>query len=163
MTPPPVCNDPKDRLAFASQIGGGVMSRLSLKTTLLLGGIVIMASTATIAVLSYRFVFGEGNLERPIIEFLLLILLSFVAYAFVFEKLRSGAAPGDEIASSPPTPRNDKVTYWIILVSIACRLFYFPSVLIQETDPYRYVWDGQTSLKGTNPYQHSPEEAMRLK
>ncbi|OIO37409.1 MAG: hypothetical protein AUJ72_04615 [Candidatus Omnitrophica bacterium CG1_02_46_14] len=129
-------------------------SRLSLKTTLLLGGIVIMASTAAIAVLSHRFVFGEGHLERPIIEFLLLILFSFVVYAFVFEKLKN--------ADSKAKIKRGSV-YWIILVAILCRLFYFSSALIQETDPYRYVWDGQTLLKAANPYQHSPEEAMRLK
>lgn len=119
-----------------------------------LGGLVIMAATAANAVLSRRFVFGEGHLERPIIEFLSLVLISLVAYIFVFEKLKG---------RDSETPIKSKSIYWIILVSILCRLFYFPSALIQETDPYRYVWDGQTLLKGANPYQHSPKEAMRLK
>lgn len=129
-----------------------MINRLSLKTTMFLGGLVIMGATGALAVLSHRFVFGEGHLERPIVEFLFLTLLSFVAYAFVFETLRSN----DNLNSH-------RSIYWIILVSVFCRLFLFPSALIQETDPYRYVWDGQTLLKGANPYQHSPKEAVRLK
>gem|GEM_PF-229277 len=114
----------------------------------------VMASTAIISFMSRSFVYGTGHLERPIVQFVAFALLSFAAYFLVFERIRN---------ESQDALRKSRVIYWIIFVSIACRFIYWPSQFIQETDPYRYVWDGQTVLRGGNPFQHSPEEAVNLK
>jgi len=38
--------------------------------------------------------------------------------------------------------------------------FLIPSQMIQETDPYRYLWDGANVLRLENPYLLSPSESF---
>jgi len=76
---------------------------------------------------------------------------SFAAYFFATECVRK----------SPPNPKSRRRTLlWIILVALAARLVLFPSELIQEVDPFRYVWDGQAVLSGSNPYALAPVESF---
>ena len=116
-----------------------------------LGGAVFLTQTA-IAWLSRFFVYGTGHAERPIILFLILELVSFAFYFAAIEWVR-------RLPAESGSPR--KTIFWIILIGILGRLVFLPSNLIQETDPYRYIWDGQTVLAGENPYKHSPEEAFQ--
>lgn len=112
-----------------------------------------MASTAVISFMSRSFNYGTGHSERPIVQFIVFALFSFAAYFLVFERIRN---------ESQDVLNKSRVIYWVVFVSIVCRFIYWPSQFIQETDPYRYFWDGQTVLQGGNPFQHSPQEAMSL-
>ncbi len=114
-------------------------------------GLILLASQMSIAWLSRFFIFGQSHAERPIILFLILEFLAFAAYFFAVEWVRKRFSP-----------ENIQPGYfaWILFIGILCRLVFLPSQLIQETDPYRYIWDGQTMLLGENPYQYSPEEAF---
>jgi len=49
---------------------------------------------------------------------------------------------------------------FICTTALVMRLVYSSSSFIQETDPYRYIWDGQAVVQGVNPYEHSPQEAV---
>jgi len=120
------------------------------KWILILAGLLFLGINIKISFLSHSFIFGVGHAQRPIIEFLIYIFLGFLVYWFVLEQLR-GSRSGYKF---------DKFDLaWILMIGVLVRLVYFPSQLIQETDPYRYVWDGQMMLAGQNPYSFSPQEA----
>jgi len=91
-------------------------------------------------------VFGEGHAARPLPTFLALEAISFVAYFAAVEIVRR-------------TPARAWHFPFVLAVGLACRLLFAPAAMIQEVDPYRYVWDGQTVMQGANPYVHAPEEA----
>lgn len=114
-------------------------------------GLFFILAQAAISWLSQFFVFGIGHAERPLIPFLFLEFLSFAIY---FLAIRWISSANPSFSSGRPVLR------WILFVALVSRLFYFPSNLIQETDPYRYVWDGQAVLKGANPYALSPRDAF---
>ena len=109
------------------------------------GGLLV-ASQIGVALLSRAFVFGEGHAERPILLFLAIEAVAVVAYLGAVELVR-----GLE-------PRRWHLAF-VLGVALLCRLVLFPSGLIQEVDPYRYLWDGQAVIHGANPYVLSPLEA----
>jgi len=115
-------------------------------------GLLMLLAQIGISSLSQFFVFGTGHAGRPIVLFLILEFVSFAFYFLAMEWVRR--LPGE--SGSHRTS-----VFWIILIGVLCRLVFMPSNLIQETDPYRYIWDGQTVLSGGNPYERSPEEAFR--
>lgn len=121
------------------------------KAAWILAGLIFLGINIKISLLSHSFVFGVGHAERPIIEFLGYISLSFLIYWIILEQLR-GNRSGRQVERFNLA--------WILIIGILARLVYFPSQLIQETDPYRYVWDGQMVLAGQNPYSFSPQEAF---
>jgi len=108
--------------------------------------VVLLASQACVARLSAAFVFGVGHRERPILGFLGLEAVALVAYFVAVELVRRGP------------PRRWHLP-WIAIVALACRAALAPANMIQEVDPYRYVWDGQAVLQGANPYVLAPAEA----
>jgi len=120
------------------------------KGALISAGLIFLGINIKIVFLSQNFVFGVGHAERPIIEFLGYIFLGFLVYWLVLEQLR-GTQSGRRVGRFGLA--------WILFIGILTRLVYFPSQLIQETDPYRYIWDGQMILTKQNPYSLSPQEA----
>jgi hypothetical protein len=122
-----------------------------LKNPIFILGVIILLTQIGVSWMSRSFVFGIGHAERPIIPFL---VLEFVAFGFYFAALEWIRKLPREFES------NRKTVFWIVLIGILCRLAFLPSNLMQETDPYRYVWDGQTVLKGVNPYVHSPKDSF---
>ena len=115
-------------------------------------GAIILLLQIMISWLSLSFVFGAGHAERPIIPFL---VLEFASFGFYFVAVEWVRKLPNEFGS------NRQTFFWIMLIGLLTRFVFLPSSPIQETDPYRYLWDGQALVKGTNPYQHSPEEAFR--
>ncbi|MBI4115182.1 MAG: hypothetical protein HY447_01265 [Candidatus Omnitrophica bacterium] len=120
--------------------------------TLIVLGAFILLTQIGISWLSHSFVFGAGHAERPILSFLMLEGLAFIAYFATFEWLRR---------NSKETHSKSFLSLWIFVIAILCRVAYLPSNPIQETDPYRYLWDGETLLRGENPYALSPKEAFQ--
>lgn len=122
-----------------------------LKNPILILGVLILLTQTAVSWLSGFFIFGVGHADRPIIPFIVLELVSFAFYFAALEWVRRMPKAFE---------RNRKTIFWIFVIGILCRLVFLPSNLIQETDPYRYMWDGQTVLEGSNPYQYSPKEAF---
>lgn len=122
-----------------------------LKNPIFILGIGILLTQIGVSWMSRSFVFGVGHAQRPIIPFL---VLEFAAFGFYFAALEWVRRLPREFGS------NRRTVFWIILVGILCRLVFLPSNLIQETDPYRYIWDGQTVLIGGNPYAYSPKDVF---
>lgn len=106
-----------------------------------------MLTQARVAQLSSAFVFGVGHEARPIPDFLTAEAIAFGAYFVAVEIVRRTATRRWHLA-------------WVFAVALLCRFFLVPSSLIQEVDPYRYVWDGQAVIQGANPYVLSPKEAL---
>lgn len=122
-----------------------------LQNPIVILGVIVLVAQVGVSWLSRFFVFGVGYAERPIGAFLVLEFLSFCAYFAAIEWVRKW---------SPEARSSRSVMGWIFLVAIVSRLSFLPSHLIQETDPYRYIWDGQAVLQGANPYERSPQEAF---
>ncbi|MCR4337690.1 MAG: glycosyltransferase [Candidatus Omnitrophica bacterium] len=118
---------------------------------LILSGLIILGINIKISLLSHSFIFGVGHADRPIIEFLGYMLLAFLVYWLVLEQLWR----------NKPGRKGERFNLaWILIIGILVRFVYFPSQFIQETDPYRYVWDGQMSVSQHNPYSYSPQDAF---
>ncbi len=122
-----------------------------LKNPIFVFGVFILLTQIGVSWVSKSFVFGMGHAQRPIISFLILEFVTFGLYFAALEYVRR----------LPRAFKSDqRAVFWILLIGLLCRIAFLPSNLIQETDPYRYVWDGQTVLKSENPYEHSPKEAF---
>ena len=120
---------------------------------LIFSGLILLGIHIKISFLSHSFIFGSGHAERPIIEFLCWVSLAFLVYWLVLEQLRRNQ-PKHKVDRFPLA--------WIVMIGISIRLIYSSSQLIQETDPYRYIWDGQMIAAQHNPYSYSPQEAFEL-
>jgi len=119
------------------------------------GGLLLLAVLALlswfaylgIALLSRRFILGQGHTERPI-----LLVLSLLAAAFVLHLVALGIA----------LRRRQDWPLWgvIVLGSVAFRVTLVPSVPIQEIDIYRYLWDGAATAAGVSPFRYSPQQVL---
>lgn len=131
------------------------MRRLRNPISIYWFGLVILLVEGGIAWLSRSFVFGLGHTQRPILLFVALEFVAFGIYFAAVEWVRR--LPSVQQANHG---QGGQTVFWIILIGVLVRVVFLPSHLIQETDPYRYMWDGQTVLSGENPYRHSPREAF---
>lgn len=107
-------------------------------------GTALVVLQAAVCALSARFAYETPRAQRPILSFLLLEAASAAVYLAALKNAR----------------RTRLST--VLAVGLACRLLALASVPIQETDHYRYLWDGQQTLAGRNPYAKSPAEAAGL-
>ena len=96
--------------------------------------------------ISSEFKYGEGHAERPILPFLFLYGLVWCAFFMGFSRLGQSRGRGPLLL--------------ILAVGGLARLILLPSSLIQESDVYRYVLDGQVLRAAQNPYHLSPVAAM---
>ena len=119
------------------------LSRSSVDPIWVGSSVLILGSLVVWVVLSRSFIYGEGHAERPILEFLAVYAVAWLAFSAAASRLTS--------------QRRTRVS-WILLVALVARILLIPSNLIQENDVYRYVLDGKTLLDGANPYQLSPLE-----
>jgi len=117
---------------------------------LVLPGLFLLAASGMMAILSRSPLTNSGHEGRFVIFFLCLAWISFAAYFFATEWIRQ--QPADR--SSP-----QRYLIWIGIVALLARLCFMISDPIQETDPNRYVWDGQMVRAGINPFVYSPEDA----
>ena len=115
-------------------------------------GLIIAGMSLKICRMAHFFVFGVDHVHRPIPEMVLYLGIWFIAYFFALERVRK--------ISNPDSAKINLVC--IFLVSAVIRVVFFPPHPIQETDPYRYLWDGQAVIQGANPYRLSPQEAYTL-
>jgi hypothetical protein len=98
------------------------------------------------------FIYDVPQHMRPIRTLVIYLLIWFVAYFFALERIR-------KIHTSDNPTRN---LIWIFFVGLVIRILFFPPHAIQETDFFRYFWDGQAVVQGANPYRLSPQEAYLL-
>lgn len=103
---------------------------------------------ALIAFLSRQFAHEIPGASRPIPLVVGLLGLAFVLYCLAWRLVTCrNAARG--------------CTRMIVLFGIGFRVLLLFSTPIQEIDIYRYLWDGQVSALGVNPFRYSPREVQQ--
>jgi hypothetical protein len=115
-------------------------------------GAIILVMSFLICQMDGNFVYDVPQHMRPIRILVLYLLIWFVTYFFALERIR-------KIQTSDNPTMN---LIWILFVGVVIRILFFPPHAIQETDFFRYFWDGQATIQGANPYRLSPQEAYLL-
>src|SRR3989344_1796365 len=115
-------------------------------------GAIILVMSFLICRMDESFLFCVPQHMRPILTLVLYLLIWFTAYFFALERIR-------KIQTSDNPTMN---LIWIFFVGLVIRILFFPPHAIQETDFFRYFWDGQAVVQGANPYSLSPQEAYLL-
>jgi len=109
-----------------------------------LGGSLAVALTLGLSLKSGAFEHETEVLGRPIVAFVaVFLLLEAVALLAVWALQRAGGGKT-----------------FVLAVALAMRLAWFGSEPVQETDFYRYMWDGQVVLEGVQPYRYPPDVVM---
>jgi hypothetical protein len=103
----------------------------------------------TVAALSGRFAFGSPFDQRPLLFMLVLWAGSFVLYLGSLALIWRTKADSNVV-------RAQVRMVWIF--AILFRLLLWWSQPIEETDFYRYLWDGRVLAAGVSPYTYSPKE-----
>ncbi len=49
---------------------------------------------------------------------------------------------------------------WILGIAVLVRLFLLPNIPLLSDDYYRYIWDGQLSASGLNPFLYKPADLI---
>jgi len=114
-----------------------------------ISGLILLMYSAGVTWLSRFFEMGTIQNERPVLFFVVISLIAFGAYFFVVETMRK---------TDFKLPA--RLWLWILGIAVLSRLLLMFSHPIQETDSYRYLWDGHQVLQKANPYQKSPEMAF---
>lgn len=120
-----------------------------LNRALIGGGLLVGIVILGLGFLSQAFAFGVGHAERPIPQVVALLGLGWLGMWLGLRAVRSTTA------SVPSAWRLG----WVLAISLLARLILLATPPIQETDPYRYLWDGNAVLHGVNPYLYPPSEA----
>ncbi len=116
-------------------------------------GFILLLCIAAISHISPQFPAENSYTNTPVILFVSLALIAFSAYFISLEFIRR----------LPSNAQNSIHLAFILGVAILSRLVLFPSEMILETDPYRYIWDGQQMVQKKNPYSLSPKDAFENK
>lgn len=93
--------------------------------------------------LSRAFVYGSGHGERPILGFLLLYAAAFLCYFWA-------------VRAIPRISESRSLLLLVCLFAVLFRGIFLFSNPIQESDFYRYLWDGYVVAHGMNPYGVAP-------
>lgn len=96
------------------------------------------------------FAYEIENDFMPTAAFFVLHLLCWTLLLFGLGKIRRRAS----------ISRRTLLGIWGVTVLL--RLIAICGEPIHENDFYRYLWDGQVSISGTNPYRYAPEMATKL-
>lgn len=115
-------------------------------------GVIILVMSFLICRMDGSFVYCIPQHMRPIRILVLFLLIWFATYFLALERIR-------KIQTSDNPTMN---LIWIFFVALVIRILFFPPHAIQETDFFRYFWDGQAVVQGANPYRLSPQEAYLL-
>jgi hypothetical protein len=102
---------------------------------------------SSIAWLSQSFVYGVERHHRPILLFLSLYACAFLLYAFALRSLEHSS-----------WQRHDTVL--MLGFALCFRALLLLSNPIQESDFYRYLWDGKVLASGLNPYGVAPAAVL---
>ncbi len=101
----------------------------------------------TLYCLNQSFLYGSSEQSRPILPMLAVFAGSFLLYlAALHTAIRLKAT--------------SRLAWAIVLPAIVFRGVLLPTTPIQETDIYRYLWDGAATVRGVNPYRYSPAHVL---
>lgn len=131
-----------------------VWRRLTAQLTV--SGLVSWLLYGAIGWQSQAFAYGSPAASRP-----LLLVLSLLAIAFLLYLLQVGLVLSwTRARSTSPPIRGGTELALICLFAVGFRAALLFSHPIQEVDIYRYLWDGQVTAAGVNPYRFSPYQIL---
>lgn len=107
----------------------------------------LMVLVGIITGLAPRFVYGSDMLARPIIPFVIVMMLAGGIYLFAAWRSLS-------------IPDTKQVFVMIVVVGVVLRALLFFTRPILEDDYYRYLWEGGVTANGYNPYSYTPDDVM---
>ncbi|MEY3175538.1 MAG: hypothetical protein RLZZ436_3452 [Planctomycetota bacterium] len=96
---------------------------------------------------SASFAFGVPALNRPVFAVTTLLIVMSAIHLHAIWRMQKLAGPAISLTA-------------VIGLSVAMRFVAVFSTPIQELDYYRYLWDGETVLAGSNPFQVTPEQIL---
>jgi hypothetical protein len=108
---------------------------------------VLIGLNGLIAFLSYGFEYGSPLPSRPIIGFVGVEILAGLVYLAA-------------IWGCWKRPTGPRLLIWIVGAGALMRIAMFVSAPVQESDFYRYLWDGGMTAHGHNPYALAPRNAV---
>ena len=111
-------------------------------------GLLLMGIQGSIALLSSGFTYGDSALEKPIVSFVVLLVVGSYIYLLM---VRAVAAERE---------KKTALLLWFFFVGVVLRLQFLTSAPILEDDLYRYLWDGAVLVEGFNPYRYPPEQIL---
>ncbi len=115
---------------------------------LLFAAVALLACSLTVAILSYRFVYGVGHAERPLLAVAAVLLAGGLAWALALRSLARGGT-------------GQAAGFAVILVAAVLGGIQVRSQPIQEVEFYRYLLDGGVAACGESPYALTPAEQGR--
>lgn len=117
------------------------------RPSLVVIGLLLLVLQALVALVSYRFEYGEPAPRNAVQLFVSLQMAAGLLYA-----------GGIALARRPGARASLLV---IISIGFLLRAVAWSSAPILEDDFYRYFWDGATLQAGVSPYRYSPSEVLR--
>lgn len=112
-----------------------------------ISGLLLLAVTLALALLSPRFADRIPVADRPILTAIALMMLGGLILLFVSELVIFAG-------------RGKRLMLWVLGVGLAMRLLFFGSTPILEVDFHRYLWDGSVTAHGLDPYRHAPADLL---
>lgn len=110
-------------------------------------GLLFTALWTWVLFLSFEFQWGVDKFSRPILLFVGLWILLFLL-----------------LMLTACVAKNSPLSWkWVIAFGLFFRLLMVFSNPIQESDFYRYLWDGAVLAEGVNPYKYSPREVLLIR
>ena len=109
--------------------------------------VILVMLVAVFVGLAPRFVYGSDMLARPIIPFVLTMMVAGGVYFFAAWR-------------SVSLPDSKQVFMFIVVVGVILRALLFYTRPILEDDYYRYLWDGGVTANGFNPYAYTPDDVF---
>ncbi|UTW55915.1 hypothetical protein [Kordiimonas sp. SCSIO 12610] len=105
------------------------------------------AGLLSLRFISSAFDYSIHWLDRPTVFGISLMMMAAIGYFITLLFLSK-------------TQTTSRIFKAILLFGIFLRIIWFGSTPIYEDDFYRYFFDGQMSINGLNPYEHSPSDAL---
>lgn len=119
------------------------------RALILLGLVLLLALTATLAAISPYLEKHLLTKSSPILPFVILYMSAGVVWFFLMRMLHKRGW----LSVALPV---------ILIVGLAMRGAFFMSPVALEDDHYRYLWDGAVVVQGQSPYEYSPQQALDL-
>jgi hypothetical protein len=116
-----------------------------------LGGAVLIAMAAALAVASARFGYDRVLRDMPVAWFVAGFVVAGVAYLALPFLIR--ATLRSQLHATP-------ALLLMLVCGFAARVVLFASEPVLEDDYQRYLWDGAVTAHGLNPYAAAPEDAQ---
>jgi len=110
-----------------------------------------------IAVVSFKFRYGEGHRDRPILLVLGLLGMAWCLYALALFAILSRRSKTQDHAACRDGIKSPRMRT-VLFFGVVFRVIMLGSNPIQEIDYYRYLWDGHVLLAGMNPFEYAPAE-----